>query len=432
MAKDLRIPIRVEGNVEGLLTGTFFAEQAANERRAALHLDLKATTLRVQDIPAERLHGDLEDRKGSLDYKLEGQTLGGTFDLEGQFPGKDEPIPPKKEEAKKGQLKVQGVRLERLLKALHVRSVEPLTGAINLEVAYTHETPDRFPEGRGTLRITNVRWKDALLADNLHGAVVLSGEQLRLRDMGGAIAGRLRAEATYVLRRPQRGSFSVGLDDVESAQLLGPWLPGKVEGPLQARVRGSLGSEWRGSADVEVAHGKLYGIDISQWRIPATWSFAPGQDRGRFDVMKSAAAWRTGRRWARRACRGTPPRRVEGNLRVFGVDLQDLRQVVGAAQFGAGQTNARLDFSGNDVRSLSDLSGKLTASFKQAQALQVPILSQTAPFLGMGASTTFQKGNLVARLDRGVLRIQQLGLQGNTKQALPTARSRSTAALISR
>src|ERR1051325_1485632 len=55
-------------------------------------------------------------------------------------------------------------------------------------------------------------------------------------------------------------------------------------------------------------------------------------------------------------------------------------------------------------------------SFHQAQALQFPVLKQLAPYLGVGANTTFQSGELAARVERGVMRIQSLTLVGNNVQ----------------
>ena len=109
--------------------------------------------------------------------------------------------------------------------------------------------------------------------------------------------------------------------------------------------------------------------------------------------------------------------RVDGQLRFARVDLQNfLRQVMGPTQVGGGLMSGRFDFSGRDMRSVADLNGILEASFEQSQALNVPVLRQVAPYLGLGANTTFQKGDLRARLDNGMFRIQRLALEGPNVQ----------------
>jgi hypothetical protein len=76
--------------------------------------------------------------------------------------------------------------------------------------------------------------------------------------------------------------------------------------------------------------------------------------------------------------------------------------------------------AGDSMRSLNDLTATVQASLNQTQALQVPVLSQTAPFLvpGLSASTTFQSGELRARLAGGVLRVQRLTLVSPFVQAV--------------
>jgi translocation and assembly module TamB len=105
--------------------------------------------------------------------------------------------------------------------------------------------------------------------------------------------------------------------------------------------------------------------------------------------------------------------RVDGQAKFSRVDVGTvLQQTIGSTQFGGGTMTGRFDFASRDLRSANDLTGSLIASFEQSQALSMPILQQVAPFLGVGPSTTFQKGKARAGLDRGLLRIQQLALEG--------------------
>jgi hypothetical protein len=77
----------------------------------------------------------------------------------------------------------------------------------------------------------------------------------------------------------------------------------------------------------------------------------------------------------------------------------------------------RVDFAGSNVRSVNDLTADVRATLSQTQALQLPVLSQLAPYLGPGrTSSTFQSGELRGRLAGGVLRLQQLTLTGTYLQ----------------
>src|SRR5262249_1401316 len=112
---------------------------------------------------------------------------------------------------------------------------------------------------------------------------------------------------------------------------------------------------------------------------------------------------------------------VDGQIRLFGADLRELpREASDSSEFGSGRVTARIDFAGTDVQSFDDLTATVDASFSETQAMQMLVLRQLAPYLspGLSRSSTFQSGDLRARLDRGILRIQRLGLVGRYSQML--------------
>lgn len=222
---------------------------------------------------------------------------------------------------------------------------------------------------------------------------------------------------SYNLIEPTRGGFNLALANVEASQLMGPWLGVHVKGPVTARIRGTLGASWRGTANLELPRGEVFGLEVTQWQLPVQWQYAPGTGRAQLEVYDTSAVVARGRVLGKASLSWGASLRVEGNLRFSGVDLQTLlRQLFGPTQLGGGQITGRFDFSGSDVHSVNDLSGNIVASFSQAQALLLPILSQVAPYLGMGPSTTFQRGDLRTRLDHGVFHIQQLALEGGYLQ----------------
>lgn len=416
LAKDLRVPFRIEGKANGTLQGTLLPAKKGESRSATLNLDFKAPKLRVQNIPTEQLHGTINYQNGVLAYELEGKTLGGTFDLEGQIPGAAERV----KEKTKGRFSLKGVRVRRLAMALGLPATDELAGVLGIEMQYSHKDGDAIPNaGTGIVRITNVRWKDRPIAENLQGELAISDAQLRLRNIEGTLAnGTMSAQLAYYFRQPNRSWFSLSLDNVESGLLLSPWLGDRVEGPVEARIRGNLGDGWRGSANFDVTRGKVLGMSVSQWRLPATWSFHPDQNRGQIDIYDSSATVARGRATGKMSFAwDAASARTEGSIRFANAEFKELlRGTIGPSDLASGQTTGRIDFSGTNVRSMNDLVAKIVLAFNQAQALQLPVLQQISPFLGIGATTTFHKGTMLARLERGVFRMEQVTLQGANVQ----------------
>ncbi len=414
------MPFRLQGRASGKVIALLPAATPGREREVTAETDLQAPRLRVQGIPTERLRGTVRYRQGIAEYHFDGETLGGRFRLDGEVPpSKRQPIEP----AFEGRLRIEGAELSRLGEVLKVRAGRiPLQGILDLDLPFRHEEPDGAPVGTGRFSITRLRWDRTELAGSIRGEVNLTRRELRLRDLTGVLGqGLVRGQVAINFQQPDRSWFTLDFTRVEASRLLAPWpdLASLIEGPLQARLRGILGREWFGSGLVVLARGTVLGVDISAWRLPLDWSFAPGQGRGQVQIRESSAQVARGRATAQANLGWGAGSRLDGSIRFFGVDLQTLlRQLTESSQIGAGQMTGRFEFAGSEVRSLNDLTGILEAAFAQTQALEFPVLRQLAPYLAPGQSPNafFRSGDLRARLARGVFRIERLSLVGTLVQ----------------
>jgi hypothetical protein len=225
--------------------------------------------------------------------------------------------------------------------------------------------------------------------------------------------GVLHSQVAVNLHQIEQSWFTLSLEGVESAAIIRAWpsLAGKVEGLLEAHLRGHLGREWSGSGDLFLGRGKVLGVDVTDWRLPLTWSFAPGERRGEIAVHETNARVASGRATGRTSLTWGSGLRLDGQIRFFNLELRSLlRQGADSTPLGSGHVTGQFDFAGMDLHSVDDLTGSLTAALTQTQAFEFPVLREIAPFLGIQASSAFDRGELRARLTRGVLRIQRLEL----------------------
>lgn len=406
------MPFKLQGKVDGNLKGSLPAVEPGKERAVSVQVDLSAPKLRVQNIPTEKLQGSVDYKSGVVDYRLQGKSLGGTFELKGQVPPAEE----KKDEARKGLLRITNIQIPRLFDALGAGDTARFyQGTVSLEFNFTHSPGEAWPEGTGRLRLSNVRIRDYLLVTDATADVVLANEQVRLKEFSTTFGeGLVRAQANFNLRRPDQSWFTISMDRVETAQLLSPWLGDTLKGAMNARIRGKLGSEWTGSADIELPRATFAGLSVTQWRLPLTFRYAPSFGHGEIIAHETSAQVGPGRMTGKVSIGWDHTFRVEGNLRFFRISVENLlKETIGSSSAAGGLLTGRFDFNGRDMRSINDLTGKLDASFEQSQAMNVPVLKQVSPFLGINPSTTFQKGALHARLANGFFRIQALGLEGN-------------------
>ena len=143
-------------------------------------------------------------RPRSIDYHLVGQTLGGTVSLGGTLPLGETvrlaavPDPPP------GQLRVDGIRLERLVESLGLsRQRAPVTGSASLSMDYHHDPAVVWPLGSGRFQLAQVRWGGQELIPAAQANLTLTREQLRINDVSAALLqGRLRANGMMNLSNP--------------------------------------------------------------------------------------------------------------------------------------------------------------------------------------------------------------------------------------
>ena len=198
------------------------------------------------------------------------------------------------------------LRLSRLGAALHLgNALAPLSGKVEVDLPYRHEGPDRTPVGVGRFTVSNVRWAESEVAESIQGNLRLNGSDVQLRDVSGSFGdGTLRGTLVFHFKEPERSWFNLQLDGVEARRLLVPLLAGltsaptsqavgastsPIEGALDVHVRGSLGREWRATGDLAPTHGKVYGIEISEWRLPMSLSYSPRHGTGQLDFTENHA-----------------------------------------------------------------------------------------------------------------------------------------------
>jgi translocation and assembly module TamB len=436
-------PLRLEGQASGTVEGRLTPADLDGQPGFSGQVDLRSQRLRVQGFLTERLQGTVGYRKGTVEYRLEGEALGGKFVLEGELPPRQpkpsgsssqarrntETVPARQPAAQPaeapghGRFHLEKAQLPRLWQDLGVQAaLGPLHGSLDLDLAFTEPAGDQPATGSGQFRVTSLSWGTTDLGA-LGSDLRLRGDEVRVVDLRGRVGqGLLGGGLAVNLRQAERGWFNIILEGIEASRLLAPWpaLASRVEGPVNISVRGTPGREWTGDGSVTLLRGKVLGVEVSEWRLPVDFDYSPRRGYGRLDVRDTNATVALGRVSGRAGLSWDGATRLDGSLRFSGLDLEALlRPLTDMGQVGTGKLSGRLDFGSKDLRSVDDLTATLDAQFQQARGLDYPVLRQLTPYLGRGQSSgTFRSGDARARLDRGVVRVQRLTLSGSTLQLL--------------
>ncbi|MCC6417526.1 MAG: hypothetical protein IT429_04690 [Gemmataceae bacterium] len=417
LLKGAEIPLPIAGRVDGTVKGTLPPAVEGQERKVNVALVLKAPKLRVQDIAAEALQGSVRYEGGDINYNFEAKTLGGTLEVEGK-------VPPRGAAPGEGKARLRGTRLALLARELTgPRHLLPLDGTVNADLTFRLTGPGFTPAGDGRVVVNDLRWDGEAWVPRLAANVDLTPERLLVRDLTGSFGqGILRAQLALGLRPPARNWFNISLDGAEASRLLAPWpdLKDAIQGPVQANLRGTLGSQWTARGTVALQRGKVAGVDVIDWRAPLGLVFVPKYGRGRLEIRSSSANLASGRMTGGLTYAWGAERRLEGKVQFANLELRGLvRGLAESSYVGSGKITGRAEFSGPGL-SLADLNGGIDATLAQTQALEFPVLRQLSPFLAISTSTSFRSGQLRARLSRGVFRIERLTLAGGPADLFAT------------
>jgi translocation and assembly module TamB len=423
------LPVRLEGVLAGTARATITGATADKPRELSTKIELDSPELRVQGIPVTHLRGDFDYRAGEAEYRLEGNSLGGRISLQGKTPfplpaapqGHSEPAepadPPPRQDTPRsqGRLELRGIQLGRLWPYLRLQeALGPLSGSLSMVLPF-ELGPGARASRTGRFEITGLRWEAEELADLITGEVRLTRDTIRARNISAGLGeGSLRGSFSYPWRKGGIGSFSITLEqlDVRRLFVFYPALRSNIQGVIDGHLRGRLNQEWQGGGTLVLAHARIFGLDVAQWRVPLTFTFAPTEGSGEVSFSDSVADIARGRAQAQGRLSWGAGLDLRALLRFYEVDIGALLHNFGSiGSYAAGKITGRADFSGDQMHSVNDLRARVQAHLRDTQALSLPVLRVLTPYLRPGiSSATFQSGGLQGRLANGVFNVESLTL----------------------
>lgn len=379
---------------------------------------LEVPRLRHQEVVADSCRATLAWHNRTLDYHVGAQLCGGRVETRGAWTEQAGP---------KGRLVVAGLRLHQLWTGLNLQGLlTSLHGSAHLQMAYGRDDPAGLVESQGEFQLVRLRWQDVEIPGVIRGQMQYADGRLRIPDLNGSIGqGQVMGRITVHPGANPRGWCNLQIEGVQAAHLLAPWpeLAQHINGTATVRLRGGLNREGQGNAELTLSHGQVFGLDVSEWQVPLSWTYHPESGQGQLDIRESHAQLARGRVQGRLSYAWGPGSRLDGQVHFFGLDLREFRQEAPELKLtGAGKLSGRIDFNGANVASVDDVTARIDASFAQSQAMTLPVLQQLAPYLapGLALSAVFPRGELQGVLNRGVLRIVRFHLDGPILQMFIT------------
>jgi hypothetical protein len=416
----LRLPLPLHGKIGGKLNIEIPARKLSDLAAWSVNATFETSTLTAESVTLGKLAGRLAYDGRMLAYNLAGDLLRGTLAWSGRWQPRAE-----KPAANDGHLQIAGARLGALAPLFREQAaLGTLTGQVNVNVHYQHDEKTGLPSGAGDLDIDDLRIDDVALLSGVHAVVRVAADRIEIANVEGALAGgSLNASATLYFDPRRRGSFRASIGDADLAQVLVPW------GRIAARSRGVIDAQIQGFAGggrplqlngvLAIRRGRFDGVELSSVRAPFNGSFDLSSGRGVIQMHGVTGQVARGRLTGDFDLTLASGLGLNGRGKFTGLDLRTLlQQSAAASRLASGKLSGTYTLAGRNIRTLVDLTGTLNADLIDTQALSLPILQRTLPFLtgGVSGSTSFDTGELRAHLSRGVIRIERFSLSSGSVQ----------------
>src|SRR5262245_25775794 len=379
-------------------------------------LELQSQALKVRGIPAKRLKGTVEYSDGVAQYRLVAEALGGQVEISGQYPPdgkkvpakKDSKPPPKKDGGLNlGQIKFRSLQLSQLWDVVALKNtLGPLDADVSGDFPLTTDD-DGHLVGSGRLRADRLRWRGTELAATAQAIIRLTSTEMTFDEVTFWVGeGIARAKAMFHRTDSDRSWARLSLTNVPGRRLLFlfPEIAAHVDLNVDGRLTATVGREWRGSGVLTGARGTIYGIPVTEVRVPIDWLAAPARGRSEVRVREATATAAGGRAAARlelNAFNDLPPR-LSGDVQFSNVNLSQAFRETGRV-VGNLIASGKFEFGAEQYRGPDDLAGTLRATLGESQPFALPVFSALVPFLGIGrdSSTTIREGDVRAVLGKG-------------------------------
>ncbi|HJZ93131.1 MAG TPA: hypothetical protein VKE40_19800, partial [Gemmataceae bacterium] len=423
------VDLRLEGKAGGAMNLRSPAAGEGESRGMKAEIELRSPALKVRGIPAKRLKGTLEYADGVAQYRLVAEALGGEVEISGQYPpdgkkapAKKDPKPPPKKDGglNLGQIKFRSLQLSQLWEVIGLKNtLGPLDADVSGDFPLTTDDDGRLV-GSGRLRADRLRWRGSELAATAQAGIRLTSTEMTFDEVTFWVGeGNARARAVFHRTDPDRSWARLTLTNVPARRLLFlfPEIAAHVDLNVDGRLTTTMGREWRGAGVLTGARGTIYGIPVTEVRLPIDWVAVPGRGRSEVRVREATATAARGRATARldvNTFSDLPPR-LSGDVQFSNVNLSQAFRETGRV-VGNLIASGRFEFAAEQFRGPDDLSGTLRATLGESQPFALPVFSALIPYLGLGrdSSTTIREGAVRAVLGKGVWKIERLTLSGSS------------------
>ena len=383
---------------------------------------LTSSDLTVQGVPAEHVLATVKARRGTIDYDLSAQSLGGTVRLKGEVPFGAAPVRPETN----GSVQAVNFSVERLLKArgfigpaAHVSG----RGAIdaNLRAVLSGEAAGLY--ARGVAEFRDLHIGAASAPGKIRGEVAVSPKAWRVEPLSGDLLGGSLSGFVWGTPAVENGirgptGFDLKLEHTPLKSLLAltPGLPAEADGAGALHIAGTLAESVHANVEYVVPRAHVSGFPLVELRIPCEIVVPPGGS-GTVRIRRWTARLAGGRIRGDASFRFGADRSFKTDLILSDIDLETIaRSRSKSSRSTTGRISGKVTLAGSDSANPHGYRGNLDLDLDDASLVNMPVFREIDKFLGSARGGLFEHGDLIGTVSNRQINLDPLTLEGRLAQ----------------
>ena len=271
-----------------------------------------------------------------------------------------------------------------------------------------------------TCTLENLQLNRVRLSDQISSEITVQKDRASLTRIEGSLAdGRLSGRAEVSLSTNPSGTFEFAANRM-SLRRLGNAVGQNqmLSGSGTVLVRGRLGQQISGRADLKLDNGVLAGLSVREAKFPIDWSYSQPSRLARWQCRAGVVSLAGGK--VRVSSEGSygSSLNMTTEARIERVDTSKL--LVGKS-VGAGTITGVVNLNAKRARSPKQLTGRFDFDLVNPKALELPVLNQLPTVVSL---TPYRPGigedggYVVGHIAGGLLHVDQLAIVQNNIQVL--------------
>jgi hypothetical protein len=407
----VKLQSHADGNLKLTIPGGAWSDYAAWDISAHLSLpDLAANRVSIASVKA-----DVAQHNRRLTYSASGTLFHGEMRLEGERAADAAFTGPAALGSARFSLQRASLAAAASVTAEPREPSTPVEGTLSIDLAST--VVDNRWSWRGDVRVADLGVSGVQLTPSLTAQATGDERTVQLQQLSGDFAGgRLGGAGQWRLGAQRGRTFRVSLRSarVERLMAMADGDAAPLSGPMDVELRVAPGEVWRIAGTASSQQVDVQTVQFSNFHMPIDADWHPLSGRVRVNVSSVHAGIAGGRITGRLSAEQAAGWNLSGGFQFFRIDLGALsRELRSQSSYGSGRLTGTLKMVGRNMHSINDLRATMVADLEDTQATSIPVISDLRNFVpGFAASGSsgFQQGRLEARLERGVVHVEELSL----------------------